>query len=368
MDGWTKTNAYPLHRISIQSLLFRDEQSCYPMDSKRSLHDCAQLCILVLYLFGGARVPVQGWAPPRRTSPLFLDCECRHRAALHRLFPGPRPKRQRCKATADYGIRSKRNDSDAEERRCIRLVSEHREAWIKRRVVPLTEKLTIKVWELEKTADIVENYWNEQSQQVVPKRQALDPFGLVSWPGAVLASHELVQNRDLVYGRTVLILGSGVGIEAQAAALLEASLVIAADVHPTTLELLAFGARDNGLERYISTELFDLASAAPLPRCDLLVAADLLYNDSIAAHVARRIVEARQQQQPSPPAVLVTDSQRFATKFDFDLCTRLQESISWTSKLLPAFRGSGVSIDEDQVYDVSARVLWIGNDGPGNYF
>lgn len=93
----------------------------------------------------------------------------------------------------------------------------------------------------------MEHYWNSQhgSNFGVRHEQLLDPFGLVSWPGSVVAAQELSQLD--IEGLTVLILGAGPGVEAQAAAMLGAKRVIASDIHPTTLQLLRYGAQEAGL-------------------------------------------------------------------------------------------------------------------------
>ena len=228
----------------------------------------------------------------------------------------------------------------------------------------ITPDFSIRVWELEKLATIVENYWAEGQDD------NLDPFGLVSWPGSVLAAQELINHQHIVEGARVLVLGSGCGIEAQAAARLGAASVLATDIHPTALQLLEFGAERAGDEimKAISTAMFDIVSTEALPECDLMIVADVLYNEKLAKEVARRCWEARTS-LPSPSVVLVTDSQRFVRSFVSDLNSKLEDigqpKTAWSSRQLQAFTGSGVAIDEDQTYDVEARVLWIGlEDNP----
>lgn len=153
------------------------------------------------------------------------------------------------------------------------------------------------------------------------------------------------------------------GVEAQAAAQLGAKRVIATDIHPTTLKLLQYGAEQAGLSSIIKTKVLDLNSVEPLPECDVMVVADVLYNERLALLIIKRILEAQRQNNP-PPVVLVSDSQRFVTDFDVILSGKLEElgqpSVEWVSRWLPSFTGSGVLIDADQTYDVKARVLWVG--------
>jgi hypothetical protein len=137
---------------------------------------------------------------------------------------------------------------------------------------------------------------------------------------------------------------------------------LVADIHPTTLKLLQYGADQAGLSDKIETAIFDLFSTEPLPACDLMVVADVSYNERLAAQVARRCLEARSS--TNPPVILVSDSQRFVHQFEQDLNEglrgRVRVSLAWRGKFLPEFTGSGVLIDGDQTYDVKARVLWIG--------
>jgi predicted nicotinamide N-methyase len=194
-------------------------------------------------------------------------------------------------------------------------------------------------------------------------QKILDPFGLVTWPGSVIAVLELLRYPDLLRDKRVLVLGAGVGVEAQAAAMLGAAHVLATDIHPTTLRLLQFGAEQAGRNTTIDTQLLDIFSKTPLPECDVMIVADVLYNDQLAVGVAKRCIEARTRHGA---VVVVSDSQRFVNNFEADLNQQLralnQSRVSWVTRWLPQFTGSGVCIDGDQTYDVKARVLWIGLD------
>jgi predicted nicotinamide N-methyase len=263
------------------------------------------------------------------------------------------------------------------------------------RTVPVTADCDIIVWEWEKPAAVVETYWqveqqglsltttsssttsyamadsdNSSSSKNTNSKAAptlLDPFGLVCWPGSVVASQEMKEHVDYFQNKVVLVLGAGVGVEAQAAALIgQAKQVIATDIHPTTLRLLQYGAEQAGLSSIIKTRLLDLDSLEPLPTCDVMVVADLLYNENIALKVIQRVVEAR---QCSPPVkVLISDSQRFVTDFETLLSEKLQDgrAVQWVARWLPSFTGSGVLVDDDQTYEVRARIIWIGEDDDDN--
>jgi hypothetical protein len=147
-------------------------------------------------------------------------------------------------------------------------------------------------------------------------------------------------------------------VEVQVVAMLNAKKVIATDYNPTTLKLLEYGVSNAGLDNVVTTQLFDLFSTDPLPDCDVLIAADVMYSERLSSVICDRCREARLRAHP--PKILVSDSQRFA-----DFVPQLQrqlgdDSIEWEYRGLDSFTGSGVMIDDDQTYDVKARVLAIG--------
>ena len=117
---------------------------------------------------------------------------------------------------------------------------------------------------------------------------------------------------------------------------------------------------------YKCQKVFDLFSNQPLPPCDILVAADILYNDDLARQVGHRLYEAITHS--SPPKVIITDSQKFhGTNFLEELKelrelnAHLKENgweiLRWETRKLKDICGSGVLVDEDQVYDVDVRMI-----------
>ena len=222
------------------------------------------------------------------------------------------------------------------------------------RSVQVTEDWSLTIWEKHEPADTVEHYWNTQGGCA----KALDPFGLVNWPGSVVAAQELLKYKDEIQNAVVVIIGAGTGVEAQAIAMLGAKKVIATDYNPTTLKLLEYGASNAGLENVITTQHFDLFSTERIPDCDILIAADVMYSEKLSTILSNRCREALRK--ANPPKILVSDSQRFA-----DFVPRLRQqlgddSLHWEERLLDSFTGSGVMINDDQTYDVKARVLAIG--------
>ena len=297
-------------------------------------------------------VPVHGWLSMHTA--FFVPFRCADHAT--RIV----------KTTLFMSNNSEHRASSRRIRMDIPLGPDGKVATVISRDVQISPHFSVRVWELEKMANIVEEYWTGEQEN----RQELDPFGLVSWPGSVVAAQELIKNQHIVHGARVLVLGAGCGIEAQAAARLGAASVLATDIHPTTLKLLELGAKNavDDTRHIISTALFDITSTEALPQCELMIMADVLYNAKLKTEVVRRCVEARSSLRP-PPIVLVTDSQRFLKSFERDLNSQLESighsKTAWSSRHLSAFTGSGVAIDEDQTYDVDVGVLWIGlEDSP----
>jgi len=126
------------------------------------------------------------------------------------------------------------------------LLESGKSATIRSRLVPLTNTWNVTIWEWDEPSAVMEHYWASQ-QDFVSRKHLLDPFGLVAWPGSVVAAQEMIKYQQEIENTTVLILGAGPGVEAQAVAMLGARRVIATDIHPTTLQLLRYGAQEAGL-------------------------------------------------------------------------------------------------------------------------
>lgn len=236
---------------------------------------------------------------------------------------------------------------------------------VRSRSVPIdtTEVDTIQIWELEEPSKLMEMWWSADldPSATVKKEKIGDPFGVIMWPGSILASKELVKHRDQVANSTVLVLGAGTGVEAQCAALLGASKVIAIDISKLTLKLLRFGAEQAGVGDIVEPLQFDLFSGEPLPPCDILVAADVLYNEELARQIGKRVIEV--QSRGSPPALLITDSQRFhGTDFLQEVNDVFPDRLplEWEYFELQNVRGSGVMISGDQTYDATTRMVSMG--------
>lgn len=162
--------------------------------------------------------------------------------------------------------------------------------------VPLSSSLSIGVIEI---ADW--KWWEEQSIG----QDAKNPHGAKLWPAAVAISQRLTMlPHGTLHGKTVLELGCGNGLCSLAAAAAGAESVIASDLSVDALGLTSEAAKAAKLT--VETRVFDLDGKEPLPDADLVICADLLYDDRLAALVAVRVVEARQRGS----WVLVADPRR----------------------------------------------------------
>lgn len=238
------------------------------------------------------------------------------------------------------------------------------------------KRLDVTVWEMDKPSDLIQEWWSiDESER---SARVGDPFGVVMWPGSILAAKELMKLhhspplKSPIVNSTVLVLGAGTGVEAQTAALLGAKRVIATDINPLTLKLLEYGANDD--QRIGDTfegRFFDIFSDLPLPAADVIIAADVLYNPELAKQVGRRLHEAIVRSfdaGASPTKVIITDSQRFHGTDFLEEVFELRELnamfkegnyelLRWETQKLESVCGSGVLIDEDQTYDVDVRMI-----------
>jgi predicted nicotinamide N-methyase len=236
--------------------------------------------------------------------------------------------------------------------------------------------LDVTVWEMDKPSDLIQEWWSiDESER---NARVGDPFGVVMWPGSILAAKELMKLhhsprlKSPIVNATILVLGAGTGVEAQTAALLGAKRVIATDINPLTLKLLEYGANnDQRISDTFEGRFFDLFSDLALPACDVIIAADVLYNPELAKQVGRRLHEAIVRSfdaGASPTKVIITDSQRFHGTDFLEEVSELRElnamfkegnyeQLRWETQKLKGVCGSGVLIDEDQTYDVDVRMI-----------
>lgn len=115
---------------------------------------------------------------------------------------------------------------------------------------------------------------------------SVDPYASTLWPSSIALARELP---GLISpGATVLDLGAGTGLVSLTAAHLGARAV-AYDHDEFALRLVDEAARLQGYE--LETVHFDLHSPDPLPPADLVLVADLCYDQELALAVARRVID-----------------------------------------------------------------------------
>ncbi len=115
------------------------------------------------------------------------------------------------------------------------------------------------------------------------------PYWAFAWPGGQALARYVLDNPDLVGGKTVLDLGAGTGIAAIAAKRAGARHVIAADPDPMADVAIGMNARQNGVDILAVAE--DALGAEP--NVDLVLIGDLVYEPELATRVARFLEIAR---------------------------------------------------------------------------
>lgn len=138
------------------------------------------------------------------------------------------------------------------------------------------------------------------------------PYGRVLWPSAAACARVLVALAARTKARTVLELGCGTGLVSLVAA--RAGLdVLATDVDDGALVAARAAAARVSMTGTFRAAPFDVRGVVPLPAADIVVAADVLYEEVLAAALARRCVQAL----ATGAHVIVGDPGRvFRTRFD----------------------------------------------------
>ena len=134
-----------------------------------------------------------------------------------------------------------------------------------------------------------------EAPELVPVWNALDvldggssepPYWAFSWPGSQALARRVLDRPEMVRGRTVLDVGSGNGLAAVACALAGASHVVANDIEPWSLRMIAMTAHANGVEVGLDgRDLLDLGvDAVPF---DVVLVGDLFYARGLAERATR---------------------------------------------------------------------------------
>jgi predicted nicotinamide N-methyase len=115
------------------------------------------------------------------------------------------------------------------------------------------------------------------------------PFFAVAWPGAQAVARAVLDGLVDVRDRVVVDLGCGSGLASVAAKRCGASHVIAVDIDPFAVATAGVLAQAHDLEiEAVEGSLLDDSIEAIVARADVVLAADLVYNQSLGAALAQR--------------------------------------------------------------------------------
>jgi predicted nicotinamide N-methyase len=141
---------------------------------------------------------------------------------------------------------------------------------------PLVPEITLRM------ADDVVALWEAMEQEHVGAGSE-PPFWAAAWPGGQALARYVLDNPDVVAGRTVLDLGAGSGLVAVAALLAGARAVVASDVDPYGRTATVVNAEDNGVGPVVVAG--DLLDGEPDAELDVLLAGDVCYDRAMTERV-----------------------------------------------------------------------------------
>lgn len=141
---------------------------------------------------------------------------CKHRNYRHRIDLNQPITTERRRRTDSFISQSQQEEEQEQyqEEVTIRLTNSRKNVALISRTVPILD-FSVTVWEWKDPAQVVNAYWEAQRQIMMTasfgssQNSLLDPFGLVLWPGAVLASRELCLHAETaVKNKNVVVLGA----------------------------------------------------------------------------------------------------------------------------------------------------------------
>jgi predicted nicotinamide N-methyase len=106
------------------------------------------------------------------------------------------------------------------------------------------------------------------------------PYWGAVWPGARLLARYLLQNREIVAGKTVLDFGSGGAVAAVAAVRAGAQRVIANDIDPVAHNLARKNSGANGI--VVECDKSNLLNGTEIQAFNVVLVADMFYERSTA--------------------------------------------------------------------------------------
>lgn len=163
-------------------------------------------------------------------------------------------------------------------------------------VPPLVPEITLHL--AEESLPIWQKTEEELGEMNVPP-----PFWAFAWAGGQALARHLLDEADLVRGRSVLDLGSGSGLTAIAAMLAGAQRALAADIDRLSLAAISLNAEANGVA--VATTNENLL-AKPPTYSDVVLVGDLFYERPLAEAVLAYIETAVR----AGSLILIGDPQR----------------------------------------------------------
>jgi predicted nicotinamide N-methyase len=166
-------------------------------------------------------------------------------------------------------------------------VTPGREAFVRAHTRPVRPALVPEVTLLV-AADVV-RLWEALEVQT-GEAPSEPPFWAAAWPGGQALARHVLDQPELVAGRSVLDLGSGSGLVAVAAALAGARRVVASEIDPFGAAAVAVNAADNGVGPF--EVVGDVLDAGP-PDADVVLAGDVCYDRAMSERVLPYLDAAR---------------------------------------------------------------------------
>lgn len=127
-----------------------------------------------------------------------------------------------------------------------------------------------------------------QESRVIEPQEIRLPYGVSLWPSAIALAHEIAGRTEDIRGKTVLELGAGTGLPGIVASSL-GGRVVQTDRDELALLLCRRNAERNGVGA-VEHRVADWAAWGDPGRYDWIIGSDILYGESLHAHL-RRIFE-----------------------------------------------------------------------------
>lgn len=159
-------------------------------------------------------------------------------------------------------------------------------------------------------ADQVFALWDAWEKETGGEREI--PYWAVVWPAGISLARYLLNNPDIIRGKSILDIGCGSGIPAIAAKKAGASYVVANDIDPVALHITALHTKANDV--ILATDDRNLLDKSiVIESYDVILAADMFYQRSDSKHMLDFLNNWRKRGS----TVIIADAQRpYAPKND----------------------------------------------------